>query len=206
MKFLSHHAESRELPCQLLIKEPDVLLAHFPDETFSVLSLDQQGKVFCFCSSHDMLFHIDAQIDKVLGERDLQLIVLGVKAYPQRRRFFRVDADVVLKYWPLEPVGRYANESERMRINLSAVGMRFETPQFLRHVDKLGLELNLGGTFGVVRCIGRVVRVSVIEDRRVEAVAIDFEEITRSEQEKIFRFCLTEQRRQIRLKVQVLDF
>jgi len=189
-----------------MIKEPDVLLAHFPDATFSPLSLDPQGKVFCFCSSPDMLFHINARVDQVLGDRDLQLTILDVNAYPQRRRFFRVDAEVAMKCWPLETVGQCVSVSERMRINLSAVGLRFETPQFLQQVERLGLELNLGAGFGVVNCIGRVVRVSVIEDRRVEAVAIDFVEIPRTEQEKIFRFCLTEQRRQIRLRVRVLDF
>lgn len=206
MRFPAHQGELRELPCQLMIKEPDLLLAHFPDQTFSPYQLDQHSKVFCFSSSPDMLFHIDAMVDKILGERDLQLTILDVKGYPQRRRFFRVDAEVTLKYWPIDSAGQYANESERMRVNLSAVGLRFETPQFLRQVEKLGIELNLGAKFGTVRCIGRVVRVSIIEDRRVEAVAIDFEDLPRAEQEKIFKFCLTEQRNQIRLRVRVLDF
>lgn len=206
MKFAGLQPESIQLPCQLLIKAPNILLAHFPEETFSPLALDQHGKVFCFCTGYDELFHLDAQIDKVLGERDLQLIILDVRIYPQRRRFFRIDAEVVFKYWPLESTGVAAAAAERKRVNLSAVGLRFETSQFLKHIELVGLEIQLGGGFGDVNCIGRVVRISAPEDRQhVEAVSIDFAEIMREEQEKIIKFCLTEQRNQIRHRVKVLD-
>ena len=205
MRFADHRPESNQLPCQLLIKSPDILLAHFPEETFSTLSLDPHGKVFCFCTGYDDLFQIDAQIDKILGGRDLQLIVLDVRTYPQRRRFFRIDADVLLRYWPLESTGLAPDKLERKRVNLSASGLRFETSQFLRHIDLLGLELQLGGGFGVVKCVGRVVRINALEDQRVESVSIDFAEIVRAEQEKIIKFCLTEQRNQIRHRVKVLD-
>ena len=205
MKFAGHQPDAIQLPCQLLIKAPDVLLAHFPDETFSLSSIDPHGKVFGFCSGYDELFHIDAQIDKVLGGRDLQLTILDVRIYPQRRRFFRIDAEVIFKYWPLESTGLAPLEPERKRVNLSAVGLRFETSQFLRQVELVGLELQLGGGFGVVNCIGRVVRVSALEDQHVEVVSLDFAEIMRAEQEKIIKFCLTEQRNQIRHRVKVLD-
>lgn len=205
MKFAGHQPESTQLPCQLLIKEPDVLLAHFPEATFSPLLLDPHGKVFCFCAGYDELFHIDAQIDKILGGRDLQLTILDVRIYPQRRRYFRIDADVLFRYWPLESTGVASGEPERKRLNLSAVGLRFETAQFLRHIELIGLELQLGRGFGAVNCVGRVVRISALEDQQVEAVSIDFAEIVRAEQEKIIKFCLSEQRNQIRHRVRVLD-
>jgi len=205
MKFADLHPQAPQLPCQLMIKEPNLLLAHFPEETFSTAAFDSQGKVFCFCTGYDELFHIDARIEKVLGGRDLQLAILDVRTYPQRRRYFRIDADVVFRYWPLESTGLAPTKPERKRVNLSAVGLRFETAQFLRHIDMIGLELQLGGGFGVVNCVGRIVRINAIEGQQLESVSIDFAEIVRDEQEKIIKFCLTEQRNQIRHRVKVLD-
>lgn len=205
IKIGAYLPQAMQLPCLLLIKAPNILLAHFPEESFKPLYLDPHGKVFCFCSGYDELFHIDAQIDKVLGERDLQLTILDVRIYPQRRRYFRIDADLELKYWPLESSGAPPVTPEKKRVNLSAVGLRFETSEFLRHIELVGLELQLGGGLGVVNCIGRVVRVTPLEDHQVEAVSIDFAEIMREEQEKIIKFCLTEQRNQIRRRVKVLD-
>ena len=204
MRFYGHLPRERYLDCQILIKAPNLLMAHFPDETFPSQSLALQDKVFFFCVGYDELFNIEAQVDKILGGRDLQLIVLTVKAYPQRRRFFRIDADVVLKYWPLEGKAPVPCGPESKRVNLSAVGLRFETTRFLRQVEKVGLELHLG-EFGVVVCVGRVVRIRVVESGRLESVAIDFDEIKAEEQEKIIRFCLNEQRTQLRKKVRVLD-
>jgi len=206
MRLAGHHPDLPQLPCQLLIKAPNVLLAHFPEETFAALSLDPHAKVFCFCTGYDELFHIDAQIEKILGGRDLQLTILDLRIYPQRRRFFRIDAEVVIKYWPLESPVLDPVTPERKRVNLSAVGLRFETSRFLRHVELFGLELQLGGGFGVVNCIGRVVRISAHEEQQqFAAVSIDFAEIVREEQEKIIKFCLTEQRNQIRHRVKVVD-
>lgn len=205
VKFSDHLSESVQLTCQLLIKSPDVLLAHFPEEIFSPLQIDQNSNVYFFCAGYDELFHINARIDKILGERELQLIILGVRTYPQRRRFFRIDAEVMLRYWPLEDLGPFPTEPQQKRVNLSAVGMRFVTSQPLRHVEMVGLELQLGEKFGVVSCIARVVRINVIVDNHLESVAVDFEGIKPEEQEKIIRFCLNEQSRQIRHKVRVLD-
>jgi len=195
------------MACQISLVSPKKLLVHCIDTSFSLHSydIDLEGTVFSFCAGVDMLFHFYGRIDKILGDRDLQVIIVEATAYPQRRRFFRVDAEVVLKCWPLTEEEKPPSEAEAKRVNLSAVGLRFETTKFLKHGEKVGLELRLPGEHGqLVRCVGRVVRVEFSNDKRIEDVAIDMVGIKTDEQEKIIKFCLSEQRRQIRLKVKVL--
>jgi len=204
----SHGLVPTQLSCRLTFKAPNLLLAHFSEATEPLSSFDPdlEGTAFCFCSTSDMIYHFYARVDKILGERELRLVVTEATAYPQRRRFFRVDANVVLKCHPVGKEGHYICEAEPKRVNLSAVGLRFETSNFLKHGEEVSLEMQLPGDDAAqVKCTGRVVRVDFRKDNQVERVAIDLVKILPEEQEKIIKFCLSEQRRQIRLKVRVLD-
>lgn len=197
---------SAPLICQLSIKAPNILLVHFSDSNIPALSPELNGMASCYCVGPDAVFHFCAKIGKVLGERDLQMTIVEVTSYPQRRRFFRVDTDVLLKYWPVQITGRPPCEAEQKKVNLSAVGLRFETTQFLKYGEKINIEMQLpGDAKEVINCMGRVVRVGFSDNQRVEDVAIDLMDVRPEEQEKLIKFCLAEQRRQIRLKVRVLD-
>ncbi len=197
---------STRLSCQLLIKPPNRLLAHFPNATFTPLSFDPTGMVFCYCAGTDTVFHLYSRIDKVQGEQDLQLVIVEAFSYPQLRRFFRVDAEVSLKCRPLRDLGVPPVEAKRTRVNLSAVGLRFQTTQSFKQGEQVDIEMELPGEPSeVIRCIGRVMRSGSGKDNRSRDVAIDMVEIPVEAQDKIIKFCLIEQRRQIRLKVQVLD-
>jgi len=183
-----------------------MLIVELNDLSFSLATLEPNGMANVFCAGPDALYHIDGMLEAIVGDHNLQFSIANATFYPQRRRFFRIDADVTLKYWPLEGEEMAPREPEHKKVNLSACGLRFETTRFLRHVEKVGIEMQLGGRSGeLVRCLGRVVRAKFREDQSCEDVAIDFVEIKPEEQEKLIRFCLFEQRRQLRLKVRVLD-
>ena len=198
-----------QLSCLLRYEAPNFLLARLPEgsEPLSALDLDLEGTVFCFCSADETIYHFYARIDKILAAHELRLAITEATVYPQRRRFFRVDADVALKCRPARTDdGRYICEAENKKVNLSAVGLQFETRQHLKHGEEVKLEMQLPGDEPVqVRCTGRVVRVIFSEDNQVERVAIDLVKILPEEQEKLIKFCLAVQRRQIRLKVRVFD-
>ncbi|MCF6289682.1 MAG: PilZ domain-containing protein [Desulfobacterales bacterium] len=197
---------STRLSCQLLIKPPNLLMAHFPNASFTPLSFDPTGTVFCYCAGTDTVFHLYSRIDKITGEQDLQMIVVEAFSYPQLRRFFRVDAEVFLKCRPLRAAAAAPAEAKRTRVNLSAVGLRFQTIQPFNQGEQVDIEMQLPGEPPeLIHCLGRVMRSGSGKDNRSREVAIDLVEIPVEAQDKIIKFCLIEQRRQIRLKVQVLD-
>jgi hypothetical protein len=89
------------------------------------------------------------------------------------------------------------------KVNLSGCGIRFTTSEPLITGQRLRLELTFPAPLGGrAQAVGKVVRLASREDGQREA-AVDLVEIDDDHQERIIRFCLAEQLRQIRLKVRV---
>ncbi len=199
---------SSQLSCQMEYQAPDLLLVRFPEtsEPLSLVDLDPQGTAFCFCSGPDLIYNLYARIDKLLGDREVRLVISEATSYPQRRRFFRVDAEVTLRCWPAGNSEELVCKVEAKTVDLSAVGLRLTTSHQLKPGERLEMAIALPAEPPeLVRCSGRVVRIDSAGDDHESEAAIDLVRIKPEDQEKLIKFCLEEQRRQIRLKVRVLD-
>ena len=193
------------ISCRVTIKS-NTLQVNLTGSRTPMLSAEVDNMASCYCVGVDAVYHFLARIIGIKGERELEMVIMEAISYPQQRRFFRVDTKIALKCWLVQLTDKSDNEAERTRVNLSAVGLRFETTKFLKHGEKVNIEMQLPNeSMEVVKSVGMVVRVDFGDDRKVEDVAIDLVEIKPAEQEKLIKFCLAEQRRQIRLKVRVLD-
>lgn len=168
-------------------------LAELAPGVEAVLSCDRSGQVF--------LLH--ALVVEALGEKYLRLQPVKVEERPQQREFFRIDAEVFLKIWLVDRKSSGQQEVRRRQINLSGNGLRFEVDQPLRIGQLLGLELRLPEVDGeVAQGVGRVVRL-VDQGEDAQQVSLELVEIEETEQDKIIRFCLAEQRKQLRMRVKV---
>lgn len=146
---------------------------------------------------------VRAKISSVVSDAKLQLEMVESFTHVQKRAYFRVDADLSVSYWVLEeecPLAR----SIQTPVNISGGGVRLPVDEPLPEGVKLGLELVLDGPEPkVVECAARVVR-SYEGGPTGKQVALTFVDLEEEDQDAIVAYCLAEQRKQLRLKVQVL--
>jgi hypothetical protein len=168
-------------------------LATLAPDVDLVLSCDKGGNVY----------FVQARVAQVLGAKRLRARAFRFDERSQQREFFRVNAEVFLKLWLVEQEDRTQRRVRRQQINLSGNGLRFEVDKPLHVGQLLGLELGLPEVDGeVAQGVGRVVRIADKGEGRQEA-SLELVELEESEQDKIIRFCLAEQRKQLRMKVRV---
>jgi PilZ domain len=166
--------------------------------------LDFLGSCTLSCEKGGVVFFLKAKIDVIQSETRLRLLPQQVSEQPQKREYFRIDAVVYLKFWLLEQKDTDQPRVTQQQVNLSGNGLRFTIENPLYVGQAIGLELHLPESDGemLVMGVGRVVRVSQTERHEQEA-ALELTELQESEEDKIIRFCLAEQRKQLRMKVHV---
>ncbi|BCR06595.1 hypothetical protein DESUT3_36640 [Desulfuromonas versatilis] len=194
---------STSLDCAIRLDVPPFLEAEFLTGQLPVDEIDLQGLCIISCESSGTVYKINARIEEILNERCLRLEAFDVTNPPQKRRFFRIDAEVSMKYWQIDQDEAQPGKAIMKKVNLSGCGIRFSTDEALQLDQLVRMELSFPDPYSnCVEAAGRVVRVISNGDHHQEA-ALDLVEIDAAEQEKIIRFCLAEQRRQIRFRVQV---
>ncbi len=145
---------------------------------------------------------IRAMITTVLSDAKLQLEMLESFTHDQKRAYFRVDADLSVSYWLLTENSPLAR-SIRTPINISGGGLRLPVDDSLAAGTEIGLEIVLEiSQPRVIECVAQVVRT--YEMAGGKQVALSFVDIEQEDQDAIVSYCLAEQRKQLRLKVQVL--
>jgi c-di-GMP-binding flagellar brake protein YcgR len=158
-------------------------------------------------SALQKIFQWNSNYDQVSSRDDRKLETTGNLAQAgfepsDDREFFRIDVGIVLRYWPLVAGVRTGRTSQQI-VNLSGGGIRFTVSDSLHAGEKIWIELLLPGAQpDAVTCIGRVVRLFDCENGSRQA-ALEFVNLTSREQDRIIAFCLAEQRKQLRRKVQV---
>lgn len=124
----------------------------------------------------------------------------------QKRQYFRVDTNVpaTSEY----KVGDHGQELTRllsgMVRNLSANGALIELDEPLKALDRIKLHIELPPPQDKkITCIGKVVRLDQKENGGYE-VAMHFPEVDDRSRESLIQFCLSEQRKQLRFRVEIL--
>ncbi len=139
-------------------------------------------------------------IDQVTPER-LLLEQVESFVYKQKREYFRVDAELSVSYWMVDEEHPMAS-SVTSSVNISGGGIRLPITRRLPEGARMGFEIIIDEPAVVIECIGEM--VSFYDNGDGSAAAFKFIGLEEEDQDAIVSFCLAEQRKQLRLKVQVI--
>lgn len=146
---------------------------------------------------------VRALITSILSDAKLQLEMVESFTHDQKRAYFRVDADLSVSYWLMSESSPLAR-SIRTPVNISGGGLRLPVDDDMEEGAEIGLELVLElPQPRAIECIARVIRTFEMGGGSKQ-VALSFVDIEAEDQDAIVSYCLAEQRKQLRLKVQVL--
>ncbi|MEA3543761.1 MAG: PilZ domain-containing protein [Thermodesulfobacteriota bacterium] len=145
---------------------------------------------------------VKAKIDSIPATDKLLLEMVDSFSYAQKREYFRVDAELSVSYWNIDAEHPTA-KSVQTPVNISGGGLRIPVSEVVKEGARLGLEIVIDFPQpAVIECIGDVVVTYSVGN--VRQVALSFSDIEEEDQDAIVAYCLAEQRKQLRLKVQVL--
>lgn len=145
---------------------------------------------------------IQARIDHQPASDKLVLELVESFSYLQKREYFRVDAELVISWWRVEDENA-ALTTVQGTANISGGGVRFPVANQVVRGERLGLKILLDVDLPLIECVGEAVGSYLLG--REHSLALKFVAIENDDRDEIIAFCLAEQRRQLRLKVQVLD-
>jgi len=144
-----------------------------------------------------------AKIDSVVSDAKLQFELEEAFTHIQKRAYFRVEAELSVSYWVMD-VEKPAAKSINTPVNISGGGLRLPIEENIKAGTKIGLEIVLDVPQPrIVECVARAVRTYEMGNGEKQ-VALSFVDIDPEDQDAIVAYCLAEQRKQLRLKVQVL--
>ena len=145
---------------------------------------------------------IKAKIDSVLDETKLLLELVESFTHIQKREYFRVDADLSVSYWVIDEENPAA-KSVQPPVNISGGGLRLPITEKIKTGTQVGLEIVIDSPQStVIECIAEVVRTYDLDGEK--QLALSFINIENEDQDAIVAYCLAEQRKQLRLKINVL--
>ena len=148
----------------------------------------------------------------LLGLEDSVLTLMHTYKFEkfQRRHYFRIDAQLKGKYYPLSPTEREdfenTNEFSLQRgsiirstriINVSGGGIAITTTEKLEKSQLLWVKIFLSDKEEIKNIIGRIMRGKKVRKSRYKYVVI-FEKIKESDREKIIKYIYEKQRRLLR--------
>ncbi|MBW6510119.1 MAG: PilZ domain-containing protein [Desulfuromonadales bacterium] len=145
---------------------------------------------------------IQARIDHQPAADKLVLELVESFSYLQKREYFRVDAELVISWWRVDDEDA-AVSTVQGTANISGGGVRFPVAEKVSRGEHLGVKILLNVDLPLIECVGEVVGSYLLG--RDHFLALKFVAIENDDRDEIIAFCLAEQRRQLRLKVQVLD-
>ena len=187
-----------------LIKSPR-LEAEFGSGLLPINDIDLSGKCLISYDTGGPTLSLYSTIEQIEGTRKLKLIAIESVSHEQKRQFFRVDAELNVRYW-LKPLTETPPEEtfSCLGLNISGGGILLRLNEALPKLQRsLGLEIYLPEPKPErIRCVAQVIRAVKKDDNKVEA-ALQFEKITPESRDKIVAFCFAEQRKQLRFRVRV---
>ena len=197
--------EKRRLDCVAkVIKEPLVEVSFVADQ-LPVSEIDSSQKCLLSLDTGDGTLSLNCIIEEIIGDEKMKLMATESISHEQKREWFRVDADFPVKYWPIDEKGAPKGDTASGTvIDISGGGIRISVKECLPVKTRIRLQIELTEPrVEKVPCICRVMRVIRTFSGRSQ-MGLQFEDIEMDDRDKNVAFCLAEQRRQLRLKVQVV--
>ncbi len=199
-----HGGERLKLDCVAkVIKEP-LVEASFVADQLPVSQIDTTQKCLLSLDTGEGTLSLNCIIEEILGDEKIKLMATESISHEQKREWFRVDASFSVKYWPIDEKGAPKGDTTGGTvIDISGGGVRIAVKECLPVKTRLRMEIELTEPrIEKVTCICRVMRVIRTFSGRSQ-MGLQFEDIEVDERDKVVAFCLAEQRRQLRLKVQI---
>lgn len=187
-----------------LIKSPR-LEAEFGSGLLPINDIDLNGKCLISYDTGGPTLSLYSSIEQIEGTRKLKLIAIESVNHEQKRQFFRVDAELRVRYWLKPPTETPPEETWPCRgLNISGGGILLHLDEPLPKAQRLiGLEIDLPEPKPErIRCVAQVIRAVKRDNDKLE-VALQFEKITAEARDKIVAFCFAEQRKQLRFRVRI---
>ncbi|WP_321533253.1 PilZ domain-containing protein [uncultured Desulfuromonas sp.] len=187
-----------------IIAEPYLEVKFRPDE----LPMDKVrigGKLLLSLDTRVGTVSMYAHIDEVINARVLRVMGLESFAYSQQREYFRVNTAIKVVYSKETLSSKPSPKVATTTVNLSGNGVLISAEEPFTAGDTYELEFHLPDATGLMFCKGLVVRV----DEKLRGgyeVAMTYHSIEPEDRDRIISFCLAEQRRLLRTKVQIVGF
>lgn len=184
-----------------LTSSPQFEITFLPDQ-LEKLSLDKKTTCRVMLDVAGEHKSITARIvDQPIAERVL-LEQVESFVHKQKREYFRVDASLSVSYWLIDAEHPVAS-SVVSAVNISGGGIRLPVTQKLPVGARVGFEIIIDEPAAVIEGVGEVVAYYANGDE--PSAAFKFIGLEEEDQDAIVSFCLAEQRKQLRLKIKVID-
>ncbi|MCP3178444.1 PilZ domain-containing protein [Desulfuromonas sp. KJ2020] len=186
-----------------VVNDTLVEVSFLPDQ-LPVSDIEILQKALISLDTGDGTLSLNCSIEKIVSDEKLLLMATESISHEQKREWFRVDGNFAVKYWPVTEKGAPSGDTATGEtIDISGGGVRLAVKECLPVRTRLRMEIEMAEHGEKVTCIGRVMRVIRTFSGRSQ-MGVQFEDMENEERDKIVAFCLAEQRRQLRLKVQVV--
>jgi len=187
-----------------IIAEPYLEIKFRPDE----LPMDKVrtgGKLLLSLDTRVGTVSMYAHVDEIVNSRVLRVMGLESFAYAQQREYFRVNTAIKVVYSKETLSSKPSPKVPTATVNLSGNGVLISAEEKFSAGDTYELEFHLPDANCLLFCKGLVVRV----DEKLRGgyeVAMTYHDIQQEDRDRIISFCLAEQRRLLRTKVQIVGF
>jgi hypothetical protein len=201
----TNEEQSPTVECVARRRSVDTIEAAFPPGQLPVRDLDLNGVCRIYFNEGGRPFRLRSSIEEVLDGAKLRLKVADTTVPFSNREYFRVDANLTVKYQRLVEGEEAQPRSLSTRVNISGCGIRLPLEDPVRLNEKIVLTFVLSfDPLKEVRCIGEVKRFCPLSGGK-KGAALHFVEIESADRDAIIAFCMAAQREELRTKIQTKD-
>jgi len=203
VRLLSRNKESAYLDCVYKESEAPSFFLVFPEDTIPD-NLNLQENCSVSINKQHAPIVINAKIEALRGDRTLELLATEIIDPVSLREYFRVFYQTPITASHRPSSGQSIKGLWKVQgttVDLSASGVLAIFPQEFEHREQIFLEFKLIGTARTIQCLAHVVRVRHIRKSRCQ-IALHFDQIPPKDKDAIISECMSEQRRQLRRRMQ----
>lgn len=186
-----------------IIAEPYLELKFRPGELPTEL-VRNGGKILLSLDTRAGTVSMYGHVDEMINARVMRVLATESFAYAQQREFFRINAAIKVIYTKETLSATQSRPVQSSTLNISGSGVLIHAREPLVLGDTYELEFFIPEAESV-SCSGLVVRVDAKLRGGFEA-AFHFFKVEPENRDSVISFCLAEQRRQLRSKVQIVGF
>lgn len=186
-----------------IIAEPYLELKFRPNELPSEL-IRMGGKILLSLDTRAGTVSMYTHVDEMTNSRVLRVLGTESFSFAQQREYFRVNTVIKVLSCKETLSSNPSPIEQSVTINMSGNGVLISSENKANMGDTFELEFHIPDA-EPIECRGLVVRI----DKKLRGgyeLALHFHKIEHEERDRVISFCLAEQRRQLRTKVQIAGF
>ena len=186
-----------------IIAEPYLELKFRPNE-LPIELIKMAGKILLSLDTRAGTVSMYTHVDEVISPRVLRVLGTESFSFAQQREYFRVNTAIKVLYCKETMSSVLSTVEQSVTVNMSGSGTLISSESRAEMGDTFELEFHVPEA-DPIECKGLVVRVDD-KLRGGYELALHFHNIEHEDRDRVISFCLAEQRRQLRTKVQIAGF